>query len=69
MHAEGIAASSERVECLVTGTSDLANDLHAGTYARAHILSTSIETLYVCLVSDKDADDPLTDQNVGDKRK
>jgi citrate lyase subunit beta/citryl-CoA lyase len=29
LHAEEIAASSGRVECLVMGTSDLANDLHA----------------------------------------
>ena len=29
LHAEEIAASSRRVECLVMGTSDLTNDLHA----------------------------------------
>ena len=29
VHAEEIASSSQRVECLVMGTSDLANDLHA----------------------------------------
>ena len=47
LHAEEIAASSGRVECLVMGTSDLANDLHAA-HARERLpMLTSLE---LCLL-------------------
>jgi citrate lyase subunit beta/citryl-CoA lyase len=47
LHAEEIAASSERVECLVMGTSDLANDLHAAHTRERLPMLTSLE---LCLL-------------------
>ena len=48
LHAEEIAASSQRVECLVMGTSDLANDLHAAhTRERLPMLTS----LGLCLLA------------------
>jgi citrate lyase subunit beta / citryl-CoA lyase len=48
LHAEEIAASSRRVECLVIGTSDLANDLHAAhTRERLPMLTS----LGLCLLA------------------
>jgi citrate lyase subunit beta/citryl-CoA lyase len=48
LHAEEIAASSSRVECLVLGTSDLANDLHAAhTRERLPMLTS----LGLCLLA------------------
>jgi citrate lyase subunit beta/citryl-CoA lyase len=48
LHAEEIAASSRRVECLVMGTSDLANDLHAAhTRERLPMLTS----LGLCLLA------------------
>jgi len=42
LHAEEIAASSGRVECLVMGTSDLANDLHAAHTRERTPMMTSL---------------------------
>ena len=47
LHAEEIAASSGRVECLVMGTSDLANDLHAAHSRERLSMLTSLE---LCLL-------------------
>lgn len=48
LHAEEIAAASERVSCLVLGTSDLVKDLHAAhTAARLPVLTS----LSLCLLA------------------
>ncbi|HKN23758.1 MAG TPA: CoA ester lyase [Candidatus Acidoferrum sp.] len=48
LHAEEIAASSRRIECLVMGTSDLTNDLHAAhTRERLPMLTS----LGLCLLA------------------
>jgi len=48
LHAEEIAASSRRVECLVMGTSDLTNDLHA---AHTHERLPMLTSLGFCLLA------------------
>jgi citrate lyase subunit beta/citryl-CoA lyase len=48
LHAEEIAASSKRVKCLVMGTSDLTNDLHA-THTRERM--PMLPSLGLCLLA------------------